>query len=84
MSEGVLVALLSLTGTLTGAFGGILVSNKLVNYRLTQLETKVDRHNSVIDRMYCAERRLDVVGEQMKVVNHRIQDLEHINRRDDL
>lgn len=77
MSEGVLVALLSLAGTLTGAFGGILVSNKLVNYRLEQLEKKVDKHNSVIDRMYCAERRMDVFGEQLKVANHRLQDLEH-------
>ena len=78
MSEGVLVALLSLAGTLTGAFSGIMVANRLVNYRLQQLEKKVDQHNSVIDRMYCAERRLDVFGEQMKVANHRITDLEHM------
>ena len=42
MSEGMLAALLSLLGTVTGTFGGILVSNKLVNYRLEQLERKVD------------------------------------------
>ena len=38
VSEGVLVALLSLLGTLGGAFGGIMVANRLVNYRLEQLE----------------------------------------------
>jgi hypothetical protein len=75
MSEGMLVALLSLLGTLTGAFGGILVSNKLVNYRLQQLEIKVDKHNSVIDRMYCAEKRLDVFTEQLKAVDSRIDTL---------
>jgi len=76
MSEGLLVALLSLVGTLAGAFGGILVANKLVNYRIAQLEGKVDKHNSMIDRMYCAEKRLDLVDEKLKVANHRIDDLE--------
>jgi len=72
MSEGVLAALLSLVGTLAGTFGGILVSNKLTRYRLEQLEKKVDKHNSLIDRMYCAEKRLDVLGEQMKGVDRRM------------
>ncbi len=76
MSEGLLVALLSLVGTLAGAFGGILVANRLVNYRIAQLEGKVDKHNSMIDRMYCAEKRLDLVDEKLKVANHRIDDLE--------
>ena len=78
MSESVLVALLSLLGTLAGAFGGIIVANKLVNYRLQQLEIKVDKHNSVIDRMYCAERQLVVLSEQVKMTNHRIEDLEQL------
>jgi hypothetical protein len=76
MSESVLVALLSLAGTLAGTFSGIMVSNKLVNYRIRQLEIKVDKHNSVIDRMYRAEERLCVMDEQIKVANHRIDDLE--------
>ena len=41
MTEAIIVALLSLAGTLGGTFGGILVSNKLTNYRLEQLEKKV-------------------------------------------
>ena len=78
MSEGMLAALLSLLGTVTGTFGGILVSNKLVNYRLEQLERKVDQHNTLIDRMYCAEKRLDVVAEQMKTANQRIDDITEV------
>ena len=78
MSESVWVALLSLLGTLAGAFSGILVANRLVNYRLQQLEKKVDQHNSLIDRMYCAEKRMEVFDEQLKVANHRIMDLERI------
>ena len=79
MSETMVVALLSLLGTLTGAFGGILVSNKLVNYRLEQLEKKVDQHNTVVDRMYGAEKRLDVLGEQFKTVCRRVEDLEQLD-----
>jgi hypothetical protein len=75
MSEGMLAALLSLLGTVTGTFGGILVSNKLVNYRLEQLERKVDQHNTLIDRMYGAEKRLDVFAEQMKTVNQRVNEI---------
>lgn len=76
MSDVVIVGLFSLIGSLGGTFGGILVANKLVNYRLRQLEIKVDKHNTVIDRMYCAEKRLDVHDEKINVANHRIDDLE--------
>lgn len=79
LSDTMVVALLSLLGTLTGAFGGILVSNKLVNYRLEQLEKKVDQHNTVVDRMYGAEKRLDVLGEQFKAVSRRVEDLEQLD-----
>jgi hypothetical protein len=75
MSEGVLVALLSLLGTLTGTLGGILISNRLVNYRLEQLEKKVDKHNAVVERMYCAETRLDTLGEQLKAIDRHMSGL---------
>lgn len=65
MSDVVFVGLLSLVGTLGGTFGGILVANKLVNYRLEQLEKKVDKHNSLIDRMYCAETKLKVIDQRL-------------------
>lgn len=56
-------------GTLIGTLGGILVSSKLTAYRLEQLEKKVDKHNSFAERM-------PVIEEQIKVINHRIDDLE--------
>lgn len=68
MPETILVALLSLVGTLAGSLGGILVANKLVNYRLSQLEEKVERHNQVIERTFQLEG-------QMKEVQHEIADL---------
>lgn len=69
MDNAVLVALLSLLGTLAGSLGGILVSSKLVNYRLQQLEARVSEHNHFA-------RRLPVVEEQIKALNHRIAELE--------
>lgn len=47
MTNEVIVGLLSLSGTLCGTFAGILTSTKLSNYRIEQLEKKVEKHNSV-------------------------------------
>ena len=80
MSETVIVSLISLVGTLGGTLGGILVSNKLTNYRIEQLEKKVDKHNKVIDRVYCLEKQAAVIDEDLKVVNHRIYDLEEYHK----
>lgn len=71
MDTTVLVALLSLLGTLAGSLGGIVVSSKLTNYRLQQLENRVAEHNNFAHRM-------PVLEEQIKVANHRIEDLEHL------
>ena len=76
MSETVLVALIGLAGSGAGAFGGILVSSKLTQYRLEQLEKKVEIHNRVIDRVYKLEERTELQEEKIKVANHRIGDLE--------
>ena len=58
MSEGVLVALIGLLGSGLGAFGGVMASAKLTQYRLQKLEEKVDKHNSVIERTYKLEGRV--------------------------
>lgn len=51
-------------------------SSRLIVYRLEQLESKVDKHNSVIERVYELEKSSNVMQEQIKVANHRIEDLE--------
>ena len=76
MSETVIVALLSLLGTLGGTLGGILATSKLSNYRIEQLEKKVDKHNNLIERMFKAEENINILDEKIKVANHRIDDLE--------
>lgn len=80
MNESIVVALLALLGTLGGTFGGILTANKLTNYRIEQLEKKVEKHNQVVDRVYILEKQEAVFAEDMKVVNHRIEDLEQFHK----
>lgn len=68
----IIVSLISLVGTIIGSLGGILVSSKLTAYRIQQLENRVAEHNNFA-------RRMPVIEEQIKVINHRIEDLEHEN-----
>jgi hypothetical protein len=76
MAPEVLVAVFSLCGTLIGSLAGIMTANKLMNYRIEQLEKKVDKHNSMIERMYNVEEKIAVMDEKIKVANNRICDLE--------
>lgn len=62
MTETIIVALLSLAGTLIGSLFGILTANKLTNYRIEQLEKKVEKHNSVIERVYKLEKHEAEMG----------------------
>lgn len=63
----VIVGALSLLGTIIGSYSGM----KLMSYRIEQLEIKVNKHNSVVERTFILE-------EQMKVANHRIEDTENL------
>lgn len=77
MSDVVIVALISLLGTLFGTFGGILTSNKLTVYRIAQLEEQVKKHNNVVERVYRLEDNDKLLEEKINVANNRIADLEH-------
>lgn len=66
MSETIIVAFLSLIGTLLGTFGGIIASNKLTNYRIEQLEKRVEKHNNVVERMYKLEKQVAVDEEEIE------------------
>ena len=76
MATEIIVALIGCAGGAAGAFCGILVNTKLTTYRLEQLEKKVDKHNTVIERTFKLEEAQAVMQEQIKVANHRIEDLE--------
>lgn len=70
MMDTIIVALISFAGTCVGSWGGL----KLMSYRIEQLEKKVDKHNHFAERM-------PVMEEQIKVINHRIEDLEHESQK---
>ncbi len=73
MNSEIFVAVLSLAGTLLGSLGGVLTASKLTNYRLAQLEKKVDQHNAFGER-------IPLLEEKLKVVNHRLNDLEGVSK----
>lgn len=64
----IILALISFAGTLVGTFGGILAANRLSNYRIEQLEKKVEKHNNLVERMYAVEN-------SVKSAHHRIDEL---------
>lgn len=77
MQTEILLALIGLAGSAIGTFAGILTAAKLTDYRIGQLEKKVDKHNTVIERTFKLEEAQAVIQEQIKVANHRITDLEN-------
>jgi RecA/RadA recombinase len=69
VSEAVIVAGISLAGTLLGTFGGIMASNRLTVYRIEQLEKKVEKHNNIVERVFRLE-------DNDKLLEQRIETLE--------
>lgn len=80
MSDAITVALIGLAGSAIGSLIGVIATSKLTQYRLQQLEKKVDLHNSVIDRVYALEKKTSVYDEKFKNENHRIEELENYHR----
>ena len=72
MNEAIIVALLGFAGTLLGSLFGVLAAQKLTQYRLSQLEEKVNKHNNLIERTYKLEELTAVQEEQIKELNKRI------------
>lgn len=68
MSDSIVVAILGFAGTLLGSLFGVLAAQKLTQYRLAQLEEKVNKHNNLVERTYVLEG-------QMVEVQHDIRDL---------
>ena len=73
MNSEIIVAILSLIGTIVGAFGGIIVSSKLTIYRIEQLEKKVDKHNTFAERMPVVEEKISDLSRRMEVLEHEVQ-----------
>ena len=69
MIDTIVVAVLSLAGTLVGSYWSNSKNQALIAYRLEELEKKVNKHNNLVERMYKLE-------EQSTLLEHRISDLE--------
>lgn len=73
MNTEIWVALLAFLGTILGSLFGCVAASKLTNYRIQQLEKKVDKHNNVVERMFVLE------GE-VREIKHDIKDLKSYHR----
>jgi len=68
LSETSIVSIMGVLGSLIGTLGGILITSKLTNYRIEQLEKKVEKHNNIVERTYILEG-------QVSEIQHDIRDL---------
>ena len=69
IQANIIIAVCGCIGSIIGSFGGF----RLISYRVEQLEKKVDKHNNFAER-------LPVVEEQIKVINHRLEDIEEYEK----
>ena len=65
MTEGIVIALISLFGSAIGSLVGIVVNSKLMSYRLEQLEKKVEKHNNLVERTYNLETKEEVLEQRI-------------------
>ena len=72
MNEPVLLALISLIGTLVGSFGGIMTSGRLTGYRIDRLEEKVNKLNEGMDIIHTLEKNIAVQGEQIEELKRKV------------
>ena len=75
--SSIAVAVISLVGTLFGTFGGILTSAKLSNYRIAQLEKKVEKHNTVVERTYNLEGDVKTIQVEIEEIKEDVRSLQN-------
>ncbi len=76
MNDTVIVALISLAGTLFGSFAGIVTSGKLTNYRLGELEKRVDKLGGLMEKTHNLEKEASAEKEKVRLMEQRIGTLE--------
>lgn len=76
MNNEILVAIISFAGTAVGSIVAVVTANSLTNFKIEELRKQVEKHNTIVDRVYKLEASDQVRTEEIKVINHRIEDLE--------
>lgn len=82
MSEAIIVAVISLFGTLGGSLIGVLASNRLTVYRIEQLEKKVEKHNNLVERTYRLEEEQEVEKENSRLSTIALTTSKHITNKE--
>ena len=72
--------LFALIGTLAGTFGGIMTSTKLTNYRLEQLEKKVEAHNNLAEKVIVLQDADKMLQAQLEGLIKRIDGIEAMKK----
>lgn len=78
LDSTIIVGFLSLIGTICGSLMGVMASNKLTNFRIQELEKKMEKYNNLIERTYVVERDLKTlynVVDDMKGKNDRFAEV---------
>ena len=57
-TTSILIATLPVVGTIVGSYMGVRTSTKLLIYRLTQVEKKVDKYNTIVERLPIIEEMI--------------------------
>ena len=73
MQPEIIVGLLSCAGTVIGTLGGIMATSKLTNFRLQQLEEKVNKHNNLIERVYKIEGQIQENADDIKELKKKLE-----------
>lgn len=73
MNSEVIVAVVSGACTLAGSALGVVASSKLTQYRLKQLEDRVNKHNSVMERTYKLEGQVTELQHDVRDIKDEIK-----------
>lgn len=67
MSDTIIVAILGFAGSCIGSLAGI----GLIKYRIEQLEKKVEKHNSIVERTFVLEEDVKYLKEDVRKLESR-------------
>lgn len=73
MDASVLVAIIALIGTITGSISGIMIANRLSNYRIEQLEIKLDKYITNQDKL---KEKVLVLEQTVLTITDKIEDMD--------
>lgn len=88
MSTEIIVALITSAFTLCGVIFTVIAGakktaqqikeqNDLTLYRIHELEKKQDKHNTLIERMYAVEQKVNNLEEMQHIINTNIMSLKN-------